>query len=651
MLLYNLTRNVKDRVARASGVLLATVSWSYLVDIFVGLELGVSAQETWFRLQWFGVGLLPAAMYHLSDALLATTGLISRGRRRKAVRFLYVVGTLFALAAVFSDWLVGSLVTEPVAHMDAGWLYPVFMAYYLPAAVLAVLNVVRAWRRCLTTYTRRRMTYLMTAFWTPAWGIFPYSLLFSILPSGLGALPEVFLWLTFNVANLAVLGMLAFMAYPLSFFGEQKPDRVVRLELLQFMLRGPLTGMVLVAVLQTFSRVEQVLGLDAQAFMTFVAVGAVFAMQWAVTIAMPIFENRLIYTQDQQQARLFQEFSQRLLTRADADQLLEATLAAVCDQLRVPTAFVASLFYPSGPRLEQFVGLADDDLQAAEVELNTDFSNDVVPENIKRLDEDLFQWRNFWLVPLRYSFEDNEGQLLGVMGIWARADEPGFSEDEDRMLQALVVRAADVLTDVRLQAEIFGTIEGMLPDQIDRTRSTDVSPFGQVVPVKANQSTPPAMQHQSIVSSPDFPDMVRDALRYYWGGSKLNESELLQLKVVDKAATENDGNRVNALRQVLDTAIQRLRPEGKQNFTRTDWILYNILDLRFIQGRKVRDTARRLTMSHSDFYRKQRTAIAEVARIIKELESAHGDDFAEAPPAANSQQFVKSNNLPETNNK
>ncbi len=629
MLFYNLTRNVKDRVARASGVLLATVSWAYLVDIFVGLELGSETQEAWFRLQWFGVGVLPAAMYHLSDALLATTGLVSRGRRRKAVRFLYVVGTLFALAALFTDWLVSNLVMNPVAHMEAAWLFPVFMLYYIPAAGLAILNVVRAWRRCLTTYTRRRMTYLMVTFWTPAWGIFPYSLLFSILPSGLGAVPEIGLWLVFNVANLAVLGMLAFMAYPLSFFGERRPDRVVRLELLQFMLRGPLTGMVLVAVLQTFSRVDQVyqvLGLDAQAFMTFTAVGAVFAMQWSITLLMPIFENRLIYTQDQQQARIFQEFGQRLLTRADTDQLLEATLAAVCDQLRVPTAFVASLFYPSGPRLEQFVGLSDDELQTAEVEFSADFSNGVVPENIERVGEGFFRWRNFWLVPLRYAFDTNEGQLLGVMGIWARSDALDFTEDESRLLDALVVRAADILTDVRLQAEILGTIESLLPDATRREPTIVVSPEGQIISVQPEQATTTRTESPSIVSSvssEEFTSIVRDALRYYWGGSKLNESELLQLKVVDEAASEHDGNRVNALRQVLDTAIQRLRPEGKQNFTRTDWILYNILDLRFIQGRKVRDTARRLTMSHSDFYRKQKVAIEEVARIIKELESAH----------------------------
>ncbi|HEC21298.1 MAG TPA: hypothetical protein ENI95_00105 [Chloroflexi bacterium] len=56
--------------------------------------------------------------------------------------------------------------------------------------------------------------------------------------------------------------------------------------------------------------------------------------------------------------------------------------------------------------------------------------------------------------------------------------------------------------------------------------------------------------------------------------------------------------------------------------TTAEWILYNILEMRFIQGRKVRDVAMRLAMSESDLYRKQRVAIETVASIIAEMERA-----------------------------
>jgi DNA-directed RNA polymerase specialized sigma subunit len=52
--------------------------------------------------------------------------------------------------------------------------------------------------------------------------------------------------------------------------------------------------------------------------------------------------------------------------------------------------------------------------------------------------------------------------------------------------------------------------------------------------------------------------------------------------------------------------------------------LYNILELRFLQGKRIRDIADRLAISESDLYRKQRIAVEEVARqlaLMEETES------------------------------
>ena len=54
--------------------------------------------------------------------------------------------------------------------------------------------------------------------------------------------------------------------------------------------------------------------------------------------------------------------------------------------------------------------------------------------------------------------------------------------------------------------------------------------------------------------------------------------------------------------------------------TAPEWLLYNILELRFIQRRQVREIARNLAMSESDLYRKQRLAIDEVARALVDME-------------------------------
>ena len=83
---------------------------------------------------------------------------------------------------------------------------------------------------------------------------------------------------------------------------------------------------------------------------------------------------------------------------------------------------------------------------------------------------------------------------------------------------------------------------------------------------------------------------------------------------------EHDGSVVKGLRAVLEQAIERQRPEGQREMTAPEWILYNILELKFLQGRRVREIARRLAMSESDLYRKQRVAIEAVARTLAEME-------------------------------
>ena len=60
--------------------------------------------------------------------------------------------------------------------------------------------------------------------------------------------------------------------------------------------------------------------------------------------------------------------------------------------------------------------------------------------------------------------------------------------------------------------------------------------------------------------------------------------------------------------------------------TTTEWILYNILEMRFVQKRKVREVAMRLAMSEADFYRKQKIAIESVSEIVADMERASAID-------------------------
>ena len=99
----------------------------------------------------------------------------------------------------------------------------------------------------------------------------------------------------------------------------------------------------------------------------------------------------------------------------------------------------------------------------------------------------------------------------------------------------------------------------------------------------------------------------------------MTASPLLGLRVVRDAMVDHEGNAVNALRSILLTAIDQVRPGGERRFT-AEWMLYNILELKFLQGRKVRDVAMRLAMSEADLYRKQKVAIESVAKAMAEME-------------------------------
>ena len=95
----------------------------------------------------------------------------------------------------------------------------------------------------------------------------------------------------------------------------------------------------------------------------------------------------------------------------------------------------------------------------------------------------------------------------------------------------------------------------------------------------------------------------------------MSETHGIELLLVE----DNPQDLELALRALLRKAVDQIKPEGERRFT-SEWILYNILEMKFIEGRKVREVAGRLAMSEADLYRKQRVAVEAVARAILDME-------------------------------
>ena len=170
---------------------------------------------------------------------------------------------------------------------------------------------------------------------------------------------------------------------------------------------------------------------------------------------------------------------------------------------------------------------------------------------------------------------------------------------------------------ILIQQGLFGARRGIGPEMQSL----------QALSSQLEQATPASLEtlKSDVALHPEFPQLVKDALAHYWGGPKLSDSPLLGLRTVRRVLSEQGGSPTRALQAVLRQAIENLRPDEQLDPSAQEWLMYNILELRFLQGKRIRDTAEKLAMSESDLYRKQRIAVEEVARQLALMEeSAHG---------------------------
>jgi hypothetical protein len=362
-------------------------------------------------------------------------------------------------------------------------------------------------------------------------------------------------------------------------------------------------------------KVQEILGLRRDTVLIFAVVGVVVLLQLAINRAKP-FIDRVIYRQDQEEISWIQTLDRRLLTTADLQAFLENTLAALCDLLQVQTGFVA-VQAGGQHRLEAHCGdgdliqdfLVGQDLAALAVAASDEEAVDEATDDRQAPSCRFISAGGFWLVAL-YS---HTGEVpLGLLGVEAPAPEPSLAPEEQEIADILIAGAQEALEDRYLQENVFETLGRILPDIERIHRWQDATRYAGTPPMQVLDGSP--------IYSPEFEQWVRDALTHYWGGPRLTQSPLLSMHIVGDRARAQGESPSQALRTVLSEAIERLRPPGQRSMATTEWILYNILELKFLRGLKVRDIARRLAMSESDLYRKQRVAITEVARALADLE-------------------------------
>lgn len=565
--------------------------------IFATEAFGTSAStawevEFWLHMQWVGIVLLPGMYFNLSDILLATMGKPSKWKRRLVVRITYFGSFLFLLGLPIGI-LVGPVVLNepPAPHLQPTLITDVFTLYYLVVMAMTFLNFLRSYRRAVTETSKRRLGYLLLGATAPALGSFPY-LLFG---SNFASSNTLIFWILAGLANFLVVGLLIVMAYAVSFFGASWPDRVVKTRLLRWILRGPVTAGLVLTITTLIRRSANLFMVNVDALIPVITVATIIIMQFVITVFVPYLEKWLFYDKDDRDLAILTTLQDRLLTRNDLNQFLELVLGAVIDHLQATGATVIS---DRAGGLQKFTSVG----KPVPVDLNS--SGELSTWLLDHPDmEDPQRFNELWVIPLRDGVMDNSHELVGFL-LADGATQTALLPEMDTILSRLVIRTGLALRDWQMQEQVFIAAQKLTPqvELIQRLRA-------------AGRFNRNAVLNEEPAQREEVAQYVRDALTHYWGGPRLTENPLVEMHIVQNALDEHEQNPSNALRAVLREAIDKLKPEGERRYT-AEWILYNILVMKFLEGKKVREIASRLAISEADLYRKQRVAIDEVARIM-----------------------------------
>jgi hypothetical protein len=605
LMLYLTTSNFRNSVARSFSALLAFIAIVYVGDVLLQRVETFAIATIWLKFKWIGIAFVPAEYLHFSDAVLRSTNAFSP-RRRLATILGYVASSIFLFLVVLTDLVArgGFFVKYVAAQFGAGPMFPLFAIFFFTLTAWGWYNLRKARRRCLTATTRRRMDYLSAAFIAPALGVFPYLITASFLRDAQTPPSEIvlmFLLAGTLIAKIGVGVMITVMAYTVAYQGALSPDRIIKHNLVHYLLRGPLVATMVVGLMLSASAVPEWLGLTRETILFATVIIAIVVLELVINLAKP-FLDKIIFWSDRHELERIQEIDKRLLTTSDLRQLLENILGATCDLLRVQNGFIIA---PEGDawRITAVVG-ARERMRAFLDATNLD---ELV---VKQNGGGFIAREGFWLWRLRA--KSGEG-VRGLMGVAARAPEPNLTVHEQTFIAALAEQAELALEDRQLQQGVFSVLEEITSEIEFLQRARSKPRFVGALETER-------IEEEVMPASPAFHRAVKDALDHYWGGPKLSENPLLRLRIVQAALPEFEGNPSRALRARIAQAIETLKPDGKRSLTAPEWLLYNILELKVMQGKKVREIAYQLALSESDLYRKQRIAIQEIAKTLATME-------------------------------
>ena len=598
LFINSLTFKIRDAITNTFTLLLFTVVVIFGTDAFFTVVNSADLLILIVKGHWFGLTLLPTAYFLFSDGLLTSTGKPSLGKRRFA-GYLFILVSLVFMFLLIGDLLVGRLVTNqpPAPFFERTIFNDLFSVFFFGVMGLSWYNFIRSFNRTLTQFSRRRMLYLIVSAAGPALGSFPYLLYGSSFASQW----EIVFWMLSILANgLVILGLVG-MTYAVSFYGFPWPDRVIRSRLFRWIMRGPATASLTLGITTIITRLARLYNIDASAIVVLAMVATIVLFEFMITLFAPVWERIFFYGDGKQELQKIRALEDRLLTTNDVKQFLELILASICDRLQISGAsLVVSNF--SNTNLDVRTG--------TNLRFKPEEKKAILDLAAKGDQVGPFSHQNSTIIPLKGG-EGEQGQTGNFYGVIILNKElPETLEiDKRRALDKLISRAVLALKDRFEQERLFSSLDLLTPQ---------VSVIQDLL-ANSRIEQGRALNGDRHLQPRTLERWVKDALTQIWGGPKLLQNPIMQLNAIQEKISQKNETPLNAVRDLLREAADFLKPEGQRQYT-NEWILYNLIDLKFFEGWKVRDVARKLALSEADLYRKQRIAISEISRKVIEIE-------------------------------
>lgn len=600
LLMYVSGFNFKDPIVRIFLLVLLCLALIYISETVVVVTDQAKFVQFWLQMKWVGLMMLPAVFFHFSDALLTVTGRPSRGRRKTFVVVAYVISIVSAILIFFGVTIGGLAATKaPIDYLERNQTTFYFGIFYILVMVMVSYNLIRALIRTSTKTGMRRMIYLMVGIAAIAIN----SVTFLYHGNSWFAIHPHWFWLL-SIFGSVVTGLfIIVMTYTVSFFGLRWTDRQIKSRMWRWLLRGPFTASVVLALVTIARRYGERLGNPYIYYVPIVLVASILFIQYAINLFSPYVEKSFFWGADREDLERIQNLQDRMLTNRDLQQLLETIAALISDRLPVSSGFIVVL---EGEKVSQLITTGE---PKAIESLKIDELLIKQVQELDQEDKDLIEWNGLYLLPLQTELGDGKRHCLGLGGFVKNGDwEP--DEENRKAILELAERGSLAIKDHAIQKQVIESLSS-LQTEVDALQDFRAISSFKMEPLESIEQT-------------DLPEgmesWVKDALTHYWGGPKLTSNPLLQLKVVEVESEHLEGNLTNALRAVLTEAIEMTKPSGDRKYT-SEWLLYNILDLKYLQGKKVREVARKLAVSEADLYRKQKIAIENVAQKIANLEA------------------------------